>query len=408
MTDLMPMFINNCRFILILGLTIGVMANSGHYKTMLIGDRAATMGGAFTAISDDPSGVYFNPAGIVYMPGNTMSGSANTFYQSSVSFKDAIGSLDWDREGMSMMPTFFSLLNRINDQWVWGLSYVVPNASIEHQQSMYQTLTNSNNMYILNVHEEDIRQYVGPSIAWAPTKTLSLGMTVYYYHHDRKLQSNQYISDVSDRIQLWKTNDQIMTINGITPVLGVMWSPFDHWSIGASARKTIDIGSNKKQNAIQFEPSDSSTIGGQIQSSELNYWEPTPTQYTVGVAYFPSPFVIFSMDAEAYLMDDPNYKNVLNLSVGCEWFFNQTQAIRLGVYTNNSAIPEPTNTSTSRRRIDLVGYSLGYSIYQSNNSITFGVNYATGYGKAQVYEDSTIINVERMDMSLLVAASFSM
>ena len=33
-----------------------VFAGSDHYKNILIGDRAATMGGAFTAVSDDASG----------------------------------------------------------------------------------------------------------------------------------------------------------------------------------------------------------------------------------------------------------------------------------------------------------------------------------------------------------------
>ena len=47
-----------------------LMANSGiafkdigggeHYKSILIGGRAATMGGAFKGVSDDASGVYYN------------------------------------------------------------------------------------------------------------------------------------------------------------------------------------------------------------------------------------------------------------------------------------------------------------------------------------------------------------
>ena len=43
-------------------------ANTDNYKNILIGDRASTMAGAFSAISDDSSGVFYNPAGLVHIP----------------------------------------------------------------------------------------------------------------------------------------------------------------------------------------------------------------------------------------------------------------------------------------------------------------------------------------------------
>ena len=52
-------------------------ADQFHYKPLLIGERAAGLGGAFTAISDDPSGVCLNPAGIAYAMDSYFSLSAN-------------------------------------------------------------------------------------------------------------------------------------------------------------------------------------------------------------------------------------------------------------------------------------------------------------------------------------------
>lgn len=40
-------------------------ADDTHYQDYPLGGRAVGLGGAFTAISDDPSGIFFNPAGIV-------------------------------------------------------------------------------------------------------------------------------------------------------------------------------------------------------------------------------------------------------------------------------------------------------------------------------------------------------
>jgi len=51
----------------ILFVSAWVFADEFHYNNLLIGDRASGMGGAYTAISDDASGMYYNPAGIVYV-----------------------------------------------------------------------------------------------------------------------------------------------------------------------------------------------------------------------------------------------------------------------------------------------------------------------------------------------------
>src|SRR5690606_10555607 len=39
-------------------------AADANYQSFVVGGRALTLGGAFTSLSDDPSGAYYNPAGI--------------------------------------------------------------------------------------------------------------------------------------------------------------------------------------------------------------------------------------------------------------------------------------------------------------------------------------------------------
>lgn len=43
------------------------------------GERAAGLGGAFTALSDDPSGAYYNPAGMAFAHNDGFSLSASNF-----------------------------------------------------------------------------------------------------------------------------------------------------------------------------------------------------------------------------------------------------------------------------------------------------------------------------------------
>lgn len=72
---------------LLLGLLLffGVAsADEFHYRNFLPGDRAGSMGGAYTAISDDPSGAFYNPAGLAI--GNKLSINVNAFHLSEKSY----------------------------------------------------------------------------------------------------------------------------------------------------------------------------------------------------------------------------------------------------------------------------------------------------------------------------------
>lgn len=52
-------------------------ADDAHYQNLLVGERAGALGGAYTAIADDVSGLYYNPAGIVDAKRASLSVSAS-------------------------------------------------------------------------------------------------------------------------------------------------------------------------------------------------------------------------------------------------------------------------------------------------------------------------------------------
>ena len=43
-----------------------MFSDEDHYINIFIGDRAAGLGGAYTAIADGPEGAYYNPAGLAF------------------------------------------------------------------------------------------------------------------------------------------------------------------------------------------------------------------------------------------------------------------------------------------------------------------------------------------------------
>ena len=95
-----------------------------HYKNILVGERASGMGGAFVAISDDASGTFYNPAGLTYAAYSTISGSTNTYYSKDQNYSNAIGTKDWTRKSQSLLPNFFGMVKKLNENLSLGISYV--------------------------------------------------------------------------------------------------------------------------------------------------------------------------------------------------------------------------------------------------------------------------------------------
>ena len=65
-----------------LGLFTGLITNDAvadqfHYNNFIMGDRAVGMGGAYGGVSDDASGMIYNPAGLAFALSNDISGSAS-------------------------------------------------------------------------------------------------------------------------------------------------------------------------------------------------------------------------------------------------------------------------------------------------------------------------------------------
>src|SRR4051812_44004669 len=61
-------------------ITSTAFAAFSNYNTILIGDRAAGMGGAFTALTEDTgAAAFYNPASIIRMKGASLSASVSVY-----------------------------------------------------------------------------------------------------------------------------------------------------------------------------------------------------------------------------------------------------------------------------------------------------------------------------------------
>lgn len=403
--------------IVVFVVTSGVStADEFHYNNMLIGDRASGMGGAYTGVSDDPSGLYYNPAGIVYTTGRNLSASVNAYYNTSKEYKSVIGGNGWERKATSLLPNFFGIVQPLG-KLKFGFSYAVPDSIKEDQDqtfggSLPTSLGSPAIRYTINFNNEDSTYLIGPSIAGELTSSLSAGLTLYMYHRSNQTILNQLIVLQDGRYE-WSNQYIEKVERGYKPIIGVMWTPAEKLSIGVSLAKVIVYSSSmmsqstiKDANAATPDDFTSIEVG---DSTRKKY----PYELRVGAGYFPSSSLLVSADAAYYTkVADPvngDRVSVVNIALGTEYFLDRSWAVRGGLYSDMANTPklDPTR-SNQDEKIDLYGMSLSVSNFSRNTSVTLGGSLTMGSGKAQILSGSNEIqNIDQAGWMMFLSSSYS-
>ncbi len=370
-------------------------ADQFHYINLLVGDRATGMGGAYTAISDDVSGLYYNPAGIAYSTGRNLSASVNAYYNMSKEYENVIGGQAWKRQSSSLLPNFFGVIQPLGKYKV-GFSYAVPDSSFEDQSQVFNNVSTAISRYVINFNNEDTTYNFGPSISAEIGKDFSAGATLYLFHRRNKFILNQLVNFSTGQFE-WTNRYYEIIERGLRPVLGVMWSPKEKLSIGLSVSQNILYGTSvnvqdtqRAANVTDVNTITFNTYGGP------NVTKKYPVQVRGGVAYFVSPELLLSGDViYSASVSDPNFGDkvaVVNGAVGAEYFLSKNWAIRGGLFTDMANTPEvKSGRINQEEHVDLYGLSLSTSNFTRNTSITLGTSITKGKGDAQIIGDVTDI-----------------
>ncbi len=396
----------NIIFIISLLVSFQALADGEYHKNTLIGGRAATMGGAYTAISDDASGAFYNPSGLAFANTSSFSGSANTYSISNMKYDGAIGGKDWERSSNNLKPNFFGVVQKSGNE-TYAFSYALTDATVEHQDQMFQNLTDlvtPISLYALNLHSEDSTYLIGPSYAKKLSETVSFGASLFYHYRIYRRAQSQLIRYQGGTDEASYLNN-IKKEKGFKPKVGFMFSPKDKWSVGMSLGKTLILTS---LNDIQRnEKVDGASTFSFVQTKKTNKRK-TPIELETGVAYFQSAYLLLSANLDYYAFtDDKERENVVNLSIGSEYFLSEKHALRAGLFSNRSNSKEPSSSTTNLEHVDMYGLSLGYTLYSQSTAITFGTVYTMGKGQAQIYDNSAArIDVAKSSLDFVISADY--
>lgn len=409
------------------------LADDFHYGNLLVGDRASSMGGAYTAVSDDATGLYYNPAGIVYAAGRSVSANVNGYYNSRKTYKSVIGGNGWVRNSAALLPNYFGAVLPLGDFKV-GFSYALPDSITSDQEQTFHDLQLSAAVqpfnpgvtitsYMINFNEESNTYNIGPSIAMELTDRLSAGLTLYYYQRNTLRILNQVIK-TSNGGSEQSTDYFHSTESGVRPVLGFMWTLENNIAVGLSLSKvfiapSVDLGftkvkfgksetsfhtSDQRVNIAQdSDPTHNTSISLPAGPSTTDAKRTTPKQMSLGIAWFPSSSLLLSADLNFFTAksvgDIVLFKtsaeplaDVVNFALGSEYYITKNWAARAGLYTDFANTPKIVEGGINQsEHINIYGATASISHFTRNASVTLGGGLTYGTGQSQIIGGSTLI-----------------
>ena len=368
---------------------IPLQADTFHYKEALIGERASGLAGAFSAVSDDPSGAFYNPAGLAFAQNDYISISTNSFKYSELTSNKIVGdSKDWTMFSNNFFPSFFGLLQDFNGIKL-GFSIITPESERIDQDTRteldYSQTSTRNQTWVRNYNVTTQTYLVGPSIGLLINPNFSIGMSVFAMQRSRSVIDNQWI-DWKNRDNIWHWENKYIEENGlgVLPIVGLQFMPVPEVSVGARLKTPYIIKADAVVESINKHVSVTTSVSEQktynLKSQGYIY---QPLSMNLGVAWFASSKLLLTTDVDYYHSHYASNeffkkKPIVNISSGMEYFFNRNISLRGGLYSNNSNVH---TVFSSVDDIDMIGVttSLGYETEFS--SISIGLDFSFGEGK---------------------------
>ena len=434
--------------LLLLCSTFG-FADEYHYVDIFVGDRAAGMAGAYTAIADGPEGAYYNPAGLAFSSSAYISVSTNALQIKEITYNDVqpfIGietnPVDYTRRSFAFVPNFFGFLQRSDNGPTFAFTLAsTDNEGFDQRNRLNFDLSNpdlSIDTIILNTNFTNTRSQneAGPSLAWLLGERFSLGFGLFAVYED-----NRFITQNINRADADGSAAEFFTVTSryfrsqivsAKPQLGVQFMPIPELSIGyatnfrvplygAYAVQSASFSYDNTNNDFDFSvtpPAVQDNVVSQLNLFTNGIFEATEWRHSLGVAWFVSRALVISADARVYIpiadsAGDTGTVFTWNAAAGAEWYLSPNFPLRFGLFTNHSNQPSlreydsrDTSTFTQNDHVDYYGASLSIGYTTADSSINLGLSGSLGFGQSQIVALGPLQDVTAFTMSVFISGGY--
>ncbi len=394
------------------------LASYRNYNSILIGERAAGMGGAATALYEDASAApFYNPAALARIVGSNFSTSASVYHKYDAAYNDQGNLTDATRR--INQGTFKAIPSINSSTKAWGLfglafSVVFP----DYDYFVGPVKARNGNVSHLNYIDESL--WVGGGIAFNFSPQSSVGLSMYYTARDYyRSVFDQAINSPTDIVTV--NEEKSLTHNDIVYILGLFHQYNDNLSFGLSLRfPSLEVSGRGSYYKVKTTTTPADRV--EDPHPDVRSFTKIPPRLAFGTAYRNDKFLV-SADVTYYgatsyvdleteqFADHFVHKALVNYALGAEYKWRSWLRVRGGIYTNYSSHPDIDNTSQRRQgdHIDMWGMSANLAFYTSERtSFTFGGYYTGGRGEStQIINNQIQLTTKSEQIfSMLIASSY--
>lgn len=393
-------------------------AGFANHNSMMLGDRAGGMGGAFTALTSDPAAsAFYNPAGLARLEGSSLSTSVNLFNKYDVNYGEH-GKIDEsvfriNKGSIVSIPSASGIFSSFRS-FTAGLSIVIPDYQVFGGDVHREGTDESTFLRI-----DDRSLWIGGAFAFNTSDEHAFGLTIYYtsQSYSRSLM-NRY-PDGADIVVL--NEEKTFSQNSIVYILGYYYEFSPNITFGASYRlRSVPVAGSGNYLRSQI-----GTVSGAqpiVTDSRLDITTEIPEKLALGVAYSRPKDVTYSFDIIRYGTasysdmsvhgDRIQHEEVLNYALGFEKYFEPWLALRLGLFTDESSSPKIPESPDRRYQdhVDKFGFSANLGLHTTEHTIiSLGGYYVGGVGYASEKIGPNFERIEKSErvFSFLVGSSYS-
>lgn len=361
--------------------TVSARADDTHYQDYPLGGRAVGLGGAFTALGDDPSGIFFNPAGIVDSTKSSVQISTTLYgFEISDTFFSAVeraADLDTVVTELNIIPTSGSFVTTIGGNGpdgrptrAYGFGAFIPSyrsfsvrsvATIPAEEQFAGCDQLAYQRKVL-----DRSYYFGGSYAQRIDPLIRFGVSTFLtYRALSDLEETSCFSSVASPNQPFATaqTNLDMGVASILMSLGLKVDLDPYWTVGlnvttpsirvfdtANVRLTrgyADTTTGETDFAVrELRGIDANTKVGTNLRLGVAYVAPRKLTYVADlVLHAPTKFRLFELPNDPDLQDsvtivtDIERRITLNLATGMEYLVGKSFSLSGGLFTNFSSAP---------------------------------------------------------------------
>ncbi len=408
---------------LLLFFPTSLFAAFSNYNSILIGDQAAGMGGAATALVGDSSGAaFYNPATLARMEGNSFSAAVGIYKKFDTVYGE---NEDFTKAPLRVSQGYFRSLpastgNVIRlGEYVLALSILVP----DYEEFKGDLKKQDENATTLSLRDESL--WVGGSIAKNISKTDSMGLSIYYTARSFSRSLNDRTYPSATRAELF-TEEKSLVENALIVIFGYYKKLSDDFALGLSMRgPAIKMASHA--NIFRSNTTVDTSVPSITRPTE-NYPDEgsrvvIPAKISLGASYRFNDSLLWTADVSLHegiaytdiinesIGSKVNHKSIWNAAIGLEKTFKDWLRLRLGGFTNFSSHhdPNPDLAQLQEDKIDMLGFSANIVFIAGKKiSYTFGGYYTGGRGRSmqRIQQRYEVVTKTQNVFTMLVGTAF--